>query len=582
MKINKLQINAFGNIENKEIELSENINVIYGKNEAGKSTLLKFIVDSLYGISKNKRGKEFSDYDRYKPWKTEEFSGKISYTLDNGKKFEVFRDFNKKNPKIYDEELNDISKEFTIDKTYGNQFFFEQTKIDEDTFLSTLASMQQEVRLGKQEQNTLVQKLANLAGTGDDNVSYKKAIEKINKRQVEEIGTLRTQGRPINIVKDEKFKLQDEIGELEEYKDKQYEIEELKQGLEGRVKQNEEKLKLIKELKALEEKETQEKQKIALNENIINANKQKIEELKINKDNLENTLNEIEIPKETKNKVKTKNTKNVICIILAIVSIVLATILKNNIVAVVAMLVVLVISLTVLITSIIKNNKKIAEENKNRVEEINSKKQEKLNIQNEIEKINSQIELLDKNNNEQVVQVQKANDILKQEIEKQKQSIIQKYNTRDINYANLSYELDSIQSNINKAKLELHSLELDKNNIMPKLEKLASLEEELEELNEKEKSLLKDNEAIELAKQVLELAYTKMKENVTPKFTKELSKNIEKISNGKYKNVRINDEQGIIVEKENGEYVSSEKLSTRNNRPIVYSIKVWRNKRIIK
>lgn len=581
MKINKLQINAFGNLENKEIELSENINVIYGKNEAGKSTLLKFIVDSLYGISKNKRGKEFSDYDRYKPWKTEEFSGKISYTLDNGKKFEVFRDFNKKNPKIYDEELNDVSKEFTIDKTYGNQFFFEQTKIDEDTFLSTLASMQQEVRLGKQEQNILVQKIANLAGTGDDNVSYKKAIEKINKRQVEEIGTLRTQGRPINIVKDEKFKLQDEIGELEEYKDKQYEIEELKQGLEEKVKQNEEKLKVIKELKALEEKEVQEKQKIALNENIINANKQKIEELKINKNNLENALNEIEIPKETENKVKTKNTKNVICIILAIVSIVLAIVLKNNIVALVAMLAVLVISLTILITSIIKNNKRIAEENKNRVEEINSKKQEKLNIQNEIEKINSQVELLDKNNNEQAVQVQKANDILKREIENQKQSIMQKYDARDITYANLSYELDNIQSNINKTKLELHSLELDKNNIMPKLEKLASLEEELEELNEKEKSLLKDNEAIELAKQVLETAYTKMKENVTPKFTKELSKNIEKISNGKYKNVRINDEQGIIVEKENGEYVSSEKLSTRNNRPIVYSAKVWRNKRII-
>ena len=179
MKINKLQINAFGNIENKEIELSENINIVYGKNETGKSTLLKFIVDSLYGISKNKRGKEFSDYDRYKPWKTEEFSGKLTYTLDNGKKYEVFRDFNKKNPKIYDEELNDISKEFTIDKNNGNQFFTEQTKIDEATFISTLVSMQQEVRLGKQEQNTLLQKLANLAGTGEDNVSYKKAIEKI-------------------------------------------------------------------------------------------------------------------------------------------------------------------------------------------------------------------------------------------------------------------------------------------------------------------------------------------------------------------------------------------------------------------
>ena len=62
-------------------------------------------------------------------------------------------------------------------------------------------------------------------------------------------------------------------------------------------------------------------------------------------------------------------------------------------------------------------------------------------------------------------------------------------------------------------------------------------------------------------KEILEIAYIKMKENVTPKFTQELSKNIQEISNGKYKNVRINDEEGIIVEKENGEYVSSEKLS---------------------
>lgn len=581
MKINKLQINAFGNLENKEIELSDNINVIYGKNEAGKSTLLKFIVDSLYGISKNKRGREFSDYDRYKPWKTEEFSGKISYTLDNGKKYEVFRDFNKKNPKIYDEELNDISKDFTIDKTYGNQFFTEQTKIDEDTFLSTLASLQQEVRLGKQEQNTLVQKIANLAGTGDDNVSYKKAIDKINKRQVEEIGTLRTQGRPINIVKDEKFKLQDEIGELEEYKDKQYEIEELRQSLDEKIKQNEEKYKLIKELKTLEEKASIEKQKIKLNENIINTNKQKIEELKTDKNNLQNNLDKIEMPKEGTKNTKRNNSKNIVCIILIVISIILAILLRENIIALISGTVVTVIALLIFISSIIKNNKRIQKQNKDIQEEINIKKQEKLTLENEIEKLNSQIEILIKNNEEQEKQIEKANEMLKTEMENQKQVILQKYNGYNMNYSNITYELDNIESNINKAKLEIHSLELDKNNIMPKLEKLASLEEELEELNEKEKSLLKDNEAIELTKQVLEIAYTKMKENVTPKFTENLSKNIEKISNGKYKNVRINDEQGIIVEKENGEYISSEKLSIRNNRPIIHSIKIWSNKRII-
>lgn len=559
MKFNKLQINAFGNIENKEIELSENINIVYGKNEAGKSTCLKFIVDSLYGISKNKRGKEFSDYDRYKPWKTEEFSGKLAYTLDNGKKYEVFRDFNKKNPKIYDEELKDISKEFTIDKTYGNQFFTEQTKIDEDTFLSTLVSMQQEVKLGKQEQNTLLQKMANLAGTGEDNVSYKKAIEKINKRQVEEIGTLRSQGRPINIVKEEQFKLQDSIGELEEYKEKQYEIEELKQQLEEKIKLDEERLKLIKELKELEDTEKIEKQKIALNENILNENNEKIENLKLNRKELENEINKIKVPNR-ENK-KARKPQNIINIAIILIAIILMPIFKNNTPALITTATIFAISAITLIISNIINIIKIAKQNENIENQINKANIEKQEIQANIEKINTQIDLLEKNSVEQQKAVKNAQELLKMQIEKEINNIRNNFNIEEINLNNISYELEKVQNSINKNKLEIHTLELDKNNILPKLEKLAQMEEELQELNEKEQNLLKLNNSMELAKQILEIAYTKMKENVTPKFTENLSKNIEKISNGKYKNVRINDEEGIIVEKENGEYISSEKLS---------------------
>ncbi len=51
MKIKQLKINSYGKLKNKEINLSDNINIIYGKNEAGKSTLLKFIINSFYGIS---------------------------------------------------------------------------------------------------------------------------------------------------------------------------------------------------------------------------------------------------------------------------------------------------------------------------------------------------------------------------------------------------------------------------------------------------------------------------------------------------------------------------------------------------
>ena len=44
MKIQNLKINQFGKLQDKEIQLKEHINIIYGKNESGKSTLLKFIL----------------------------------------------------------------------------------------------------------------------------------------------------------------------------------------------------------------------------------------------------------------------------------------------------------------------------------------------------------------------------------------------------------------------------------------------------------------------------------------------------------------------------------------------------------
>ena len=56
----------------------------------------------------------------------------------------------------------------------------------------------------KNNQNILVQKLANLASTGDDNVSYKRAIERINRRQLDEIGTDRSKEKPINLLKKQK------------------------------------------------------------------------------------------------------------------------------------------------------------------------------------------------------------------------------------------------------------------------------------------------------------------------------------------------------------------------------------------
>ena len=583
MKIKSLKINAFGKLKEKEIEFKEHINIVQGKNESGKSTLLKFITNIFYGTSKNKKGKEFSDYDRYKPWGEEEFSGKLKYTLDDGKGYEIFRDFSKKNPKIYNENLEDISKEFTIDKTYGNQFFVEQTNIDETMFHSCLISMQQEVKLDRNVQNAMVQKVANLAGTGDDSISYKKAIEKINKKQVEEIGTARSQGRPINIVKEEKFKLQDEIGELEEFKIRKKEIEEERKEKEKQLANIEKTIELIKKVKNIKEKQGLEEEKIKLNESLIEKEKERKQELEKERENILKELDITKIKKEEKDKVSFVK-RNFIFVLFAIgiiVEIINLSLIKNTIVTIIS-------SLEIIITFIllILENKKQNEKKKNQKEKNKKEQLELQEIENKVENINAEIKVLQINIEEQEKEIKQRKQLIEETNNIEKERIKNEANENVIleglfKISNIQYELEKVEEEKNNKKLEYHSLELEENTINPKLEKIAYLEEQLEELNRREEELEKDNQAIELAKEILEIAYQKMKQNITPKLTEELSKNVEKISNGKYTKVNLHEENGIIIEKENGEYVEAEKLSIRNNRPIIFITSFSNGKRIM-
>ena len=93
------------------------------------------------------------------------------------------------------------------------------------------------------------------------------------------------------------------------------------------------------------------------------------------------------------------------------------------------------------------------------------------------------------------------------------------------------------------------------------LDNLSKIEEELGNNKNKMLTLNEMNKSFELAKEILTNAYERMKNTVTPKFTTELSRNISNITNGKYNNIRFNDEEGLIVELSNGEFIPANKLS---------------------
>ena len=573
MKINKIKINSYGKLKEKEVKLKDGINIIYGKNESGKSTLLNFIVNSFYGISKNKKGKEYSDVEKYTPWLGEEFSGKLEYELNNKNKYEIYRDFKKKNPKIFNENMEDISKEFNIDKSKGNEFFYEQTKVDEELFLSTVVVGQQEVKLGKQEQNILVQKIANLVGTGDDNVSYKRAIDRINRRLLDEIGTQRSREKPINIINKKIEDLEHKKQELEKYEDIKYEIEENKNKLEGKISDLNNKNNLLKEIKIINEKEKIEKEKIKIKENIKKENIEKIKLIKekINKIKNENK-NIFEINNEkTKNNKKINNEKNklnkkiiIVFIFLLIINFLQFIFIKNKLINYIFLL---TVPMTLIYFIISKNelNKKIKKQ-KN-IDENNLKNIEKINL--EINNLNNEINLLEKNNNNLEKEINNLKSNLNLKINLEKEKIKNKYLNKIekseiinfINLENINYEIEKLQNEINNKKIRSHTLELDQKNIEPKLDNLSKIEEELVNNNERMSTLNKLNLSFELAKEILAESYEEMRNTVTPKFTQELSKNISEITEKKYSKIMFNDEQGLIVELESGNYVPASKLS---------------------
>ena len=578
MQIKNIKINNYGKIKNKEILLSDNINVIYGENESGKSTLLHFILNSLYGISKNKKGKEYSDFERYKPWSGDDFSGKITYELDNNKKYEIFRDFKKKNPKIFNENMEDISKEFSIDKTKGNEFFYEQTKVDEDLFLSTLVVNQQEVKLHKQEQNVLIQKIANLVGTGEDNVSYKRAMDRLNRRQLDEVGTQKSREKPINVIQREIENLENEKFEIEKYVDIKYEIEEKRNKLQNDINELENENNFLQEIKLLNENEKIEKEKIKLKENLkkeniekINLIKNKINEIKNNEKNI---FEENNFEKKEKNKNKIKNIQKIkteknklnkklilLFFILIIINILQFIFIKNNIFKYIFLLTVPTFLIFWII--FIKNKNKLIKN----IEKNNKIIEEKINL--EINNLNNEINLIEKNNTELENEINKLKNNFNLKINLEKEKIKNKYLNKleknKINYflnlENINYEKEKIQNELNNKKIELHSLELDKKNIEPKLENLSNLEEKLVDNKNRMLTLKKLNSSMELVKEVLTNSYEKMKKSVTPKFTQELSNTISKITNGKYTNIIPNDEQGLLVELDNGNYEPASKLS---------------------
>lgn len=202
MFLNKLLLKDFGKFNNKEIDLKPGLNLIYGENEAGKTTLKEFIVGMLYGIDKSRGlGARLDNYELRKPLDGRGFSGK-AYINHKDKSFFIERSFLRYNRKT---SVMDVKSGREIKLRNKNSLYGTMLDLDKSTYVNTLCIGEHGAAPGKELAAELINYLANLSTTGSADIDKSAAVERLKKEK--------SRNNPASVQK----KLDDIATEMEDY-----------------------------------------------------------------------------------------------------------------------------------------------------------------------------------------------------------------------------------------------------------------------------------------------------------------------------------------------------------------------------
>lgn len=96
MKIKELYIKNFGKFTDKRIEFGDGINVFYGENESGKTTIHTFIKCMLFGLERGRGRAAANDtFSLYEPWENPNYYAGVLRFESGGKNFRLERNFDK-------------------------------------------------------------------------------------------------------------------------------------------------------------------------------------------------------------------------------------------------------------------------------------------------------------------------------------------------------------------------------------------------------------------------------------------------------------------------------------------------------
>lgn len=182
MQIREARIFNFGKLQNVNVKFHEGINVIYGENEQGKSTLHSFLLGMLFGMEKARGRAGVSDaYSRYEPWHAPSFySGALRFAVGK-QSFYLERNFYSKEKSDY--LRNELDGE-ELSVAYGDLRML-LGGIGREEFGNTYNIPQSGAGTGKEMAEMLTSYLAEAAAGSDGNVRVLEALKLLQAQRKE-------------------------------------------------------------------------------------------------------------------------------------------------------------------------------------------------------------------------------------------------------------------------------------------------------------------------------------------------------------------------------------------------------------
>ena len=207
MYIKEIFIDSFGCISNKKYVFSDGVNVFYGPNESGKTTLLDFILFVFYGFKIKKERQDANFKNKYMFSEFVSFGGKIRF-FSQGLEYYLKRVVTNKQSEVslFCVTTSEEIKDPEILSSPGNYFF----GLHSEAFLKTAYFSSASAKITTDSSDEIITKLRNLFESGNIDVSYKEIFDKISE-EINNLESVKRKNSVIPAIENEIEKLKEQI-----------------------------------------------------------------------------------------------------------------------------------------------------------------------------------------------------------------------------------------------------------------------------------------------------------------------------------------------------------------------------------